>query len=440
MNKFFILFILTLTFKCFPDSAAYGQGGSINDFDGDGATDIYQIQEVANGNISWYLRGSDNQTVTNEGVFGKKNNQIFIADWAGQPSFTKVTKTNSAIVWSAQRLSNGADLGSFSLGSPSSFLIAGGDFDGSLTPDAVAVRKVGSKFKWTIKYDPFSDGSALVEELTFGDSSGQVSYLDLDGDGDWLVVASKNDSGATYSVRARNPTTDEIRVIQIGGEAGRPQPLADPSGKDVMLFASISLSKTTIKFRDRNGEVFRAPFIVNSPGSNDGQVIVGDYNPNDPGEEVGIKSGTSLVMYNPFSDTTTTITGIEYGPVDSFFVGSLSGDNCSKLQLPDGLFGSLWKPNSDTQYFAVFVAASKYTGKTAGVAIYNAITDRKIKNLNYKGKGNPDLNGVDRENWQDYSMTGSMYKNQYGSIKLRMNLKNGTCISGIIANPSLRVD
>jgi hypothetical protein len=420
---------------------ASAQAGSVNDFDADGESDIYQIDNVSKSNVRWYVRGSASQTISDEGIFGKKNNITFPMDWTGVPSITRVSPVGSKLNWSARRVDDNSSIGNFDLGGLSQTVVVGGDFDGSLLPDAVTVRKKGANFKWTIKYDPLAEASPGVEEdIIFGPNTGKPSYLNLDGDGDWLVVSAKSPLEDSYLIRAKNPRTGEVREISIGSESILPQPLADPAGKDVMIFVTETSIKTTVKFFGQDGLVFRDALSVNTPGPADGQVIVGDFDSADPGEEVGVKTGTSLIVYNPFSDNISSVADIDYTPVDSFFVGSLSGDICGALKLPDGPFGSLWKPNSDTMYFAVYVASSKYTGKTASVALYAANTGKKIKNLTYKGAGNPDPNGIVRENWQDYSSTGSMYKNEYGAIKLRMNLKDGSCVSATLNDPSIRVD
>ncbi len=362
-------------------------------------------------------------------------------DWTGVPAITKVAPLGAKLNWSARRIDDDSSLGSFDLGGLAQTIVVGGDFDGSLLPDAVTIKKKGANFKWTIKYDPLAESSPGVEEvIIFGSNTGKPSYLNFDGDGDWIVVSTKSSTDETYVIRAKNPRTNEVREIPIGTESNQPQPLSDPNGKDVMIFIGETSTKTTIKFIGQDGLEFRDPLSVNAPGSADGQVIVGDFDSSDPGEEVGVKTGTSLIVYNPFSDNISSVGNIDYTPVDSFFVGSLGGDICGTLKLPDGPFGSLWKPNSDTMYFAVYVASSKYFGKTASVALYSASTGKKIKNLTYKGAGNPDPNGIARENWQDYSSTGSMYKNEYGAIKIRMNLKDGSCVSATINDPSLRVD
>jgi hypothetical protein len=422
-------------------SAVFAQGGGSNDIDADSITDIFQTKVASSNNIQWYVRGSDDSTIVDKGIFGKKADVVLPLDWTGVPSLTKIVKSGDNLIWTAKRAVEGVAIGSFTFGKTSYSVVTGGDFDGSLIPDAVTVRPFGSKLKWSIKYDPLADGSAgETEEITFGSSSGQVSYLNLDGDGDWLVVASKNASGVGYSLRAKNPRTQEVRTISIGAESLRPEPIRSPEGSDGMAFIKRTANKTTVSFRESSGVVIRSDVEFNAPGSSDGQSVIGDFNISDPGEEIAVKTNNSLFIYNPFSDTTTTMSGIENTPVDSFFVGSFSGDNCGALQMPDGFAGNLWKPSSDTMYFAVFVASSKYTGKISKVSIYKASNNQKIKDLTYKGKGNPGLDGIDRQNYQDYSLTGSMYKNQYGSIRIQVSLNDGTCVSKILTDPAQRVD
>jgi hypothetical protein len=440
MNQLRSVFILVICLLGHLPTA-FAQGGSLNDIDTDAITDLFQTKIAVGNNVQWYVRGSASSTITDKGTFAKKIDFVAPIDWTGVPSLTKISKSGENLIWTAKRASDGTSIGSFTFGKSNYFVVTGADFDGSLMPDAVTVRPFGSKLKWGIKYDPLADGSAgNTEEITFGSSAGQVSYLNLDGDGDWLVVASKNSSGVGYSLKAKNPRTQEVRTISVGFESARPEPIKSPDGSDGMAFIKKSANKTTVSFRDSTGSVIRSDVEFNAPGTNDGQSVIGDFNPTELGDEIAIKTNSSLFIYNPFSDTTTTMSGIENTPIDSFFVGSFSGDNCGVLQMPDGFAGNLWKPSSDTMYFAVFVASSKYTGKISKVSIYKTSNNEKIKDLTYKGKGNPGLDGIDRQNYQDYSLTGSMYKNQYGSIRIQVNLTDGTCVSKVLSDPAQRVD
>lgn len=426
----------------FGTAPVFAQGGASNDIDADGMSDFFTTKTTPASKLRWTAKKSSDSTDDKIGLLGKKGDLAAVVDWQGLPAITRLSKSasGSTAIWSAKTALTGNVLGSFNLGKPTDTLVVGADFDGDLVPDGVAVRTVGTKLRWFIKHSPLAGGTT-EDQIDFGSKGDKPTYMDLEGDGDWLAVAGKKTLNPTqYKLRLKNPRTNDTDTINLGTFSGTPEPIADTTGRDVLALVTRTANKTQVTFRNRFGAIIDSVEFNHPNNSKDGRHIIGDFIDSDPGEEIAVQVGTDMKVYNPFSETTTTVADVRGMPVNGFVAAAIDTNNCGTFALPDGGNGSIWKPNSDTQYFAVFVASSAYTGKIASVSVYTASNNTKIKDLTYKGVGNPDPNGIDRENYQDYTMTGAMYKSQYGSIKLRLNLKSGSCLEAVLNDPSVRID
>jgi hypothetical protein len=428
----------------FGTMTAFAQGAGTNDIDGDGVSDLFRTRFSLANKIRWAAKQSSDSTMKNIGLLGSKGNLTAVVDWEDGAAITRLSSSisGSKVVWSAKTASTGDPLGSFTFGRKTDTLITGADFDGDGLPDAVAVRGVGTKLRWFIKHSPLGGGST-EDQIDYGaKESGKPTYMDLEGDGDWLGVADKKISNPSqYILRLKNPRTEDTDTINLGTFAGTPEPIEDATGKDVLALVTKKSSKTRIVFRNRFGTIFDTVEFEHPGNSQDGKHVIGDFVAGDPGEEVAVQVGTEMKVYNPFSETTTTVTDFEGTPVGRFLVAALEKkEECGKLNMPDGPFGNVWKPNSDTQFFAVAIITSALHKQISSVAVYKDSNNQFIKNLTTKGFGNPDPSGVEREHFQDYSITGAMYKNTYGAIRLRVNLNNGKCLTAVINDPSIRVD
>ncbi len=414
-----------------------------SDFDSDGYSEITVVSVLTNKALSWKTKSYLNASTLNEGTFGKSGDHIIMGEWDGFAiGVVKEDEQSGKLTWRIRK-ENG-EVKEFEFGTNKELVVSGGDFDGDGRLDASTVKS-GKKLKWQIAYNPFAVVSPIqTKNFSFGDKSGKAFFIDLDGTGDWAGVLEKdiNKSGK-YKARLRNVTSGEERLINMGNSSQRPQPVEGPDGKDVFAFVEQDLEKTTVTFRNQKGKKFAAVTIP-TPNTDDGGVVIGNFT-DEPGEEVGIQSGEEYIIFNPITNGYSAVSALPGVPVDSINIESftsipsddepIKADNCGKLNMPDGDQGNLWKANSDTQYYAVFVAHSQYTGKISKVSTYDASSGSKIKDLTYKGSGNGN-----RQNYQDYSLTGSAYKSKYGAIRIVMQLKSGGCLSAVLSDPSKRVD
>jgi hypothetical protein len=147
-------------------------------------------------------------------------------------------------------------------------------------------------------------------------------------------------------------------------------------------------------------------------------------------------------MINPWSQATATVPVPSRIPVDEINVNSFSGDrsvppavSCTSRDPRDGWkSGFVWKPNSDTQRFAVAVLPPDLTGNVRAVQVVTA-SGEPIQSLVSKGAGNGN-----REAWQDRRFTGQEYQATYGVVLLRVALITGGCILYRIDQPGVRID
>lgn len=414
-----------------------------NDFDGDGKSEITFVTVGTSNTLQWKTKSYLNNIATNEGSFGKSGDHIILGNWNGLAvGVIKKDEKTGKLTWRIRGSDN--QVKELEFGTKKDLIVSGGDFDGDGRLDAVTVG-TGKKLNWRIIFNPFgNEGPGITKKVKFGDKSGKAFFLDLDGTGDWAGVLYKDiKSSGKYKATLRNLMTGEERTINVGNSSQRPEPVEGPDGKDIFAFIEQGADKTTVNFRNQKGKKI-ASLSIPTPDKDDGEVVIGDFT-SEPGEEVAIQSGSEFIIFNPLTNGYSGIEVPKGIAVDSININSfqnaplgddpIQADSCGKLSLPDGGEGNLWKPNSDTQYYAVFVAHSQYTGKISKVSTYDASTGTKIKDLTYKGSGNGN-----RQNYQDYSLTGSNYKSQYGAIRIAMQLKSGGCLSAVVTDPSKRVD
>jgi len=442
--KLFLVVGLSLT-NCQNLFAASAQ----SDFDEDGKSELTLITINDNNSLSWNSKSAQSGVAASHGNLGKSGDHVVMGNWNGLSlGIIKEDEDTGKVTWKVKDM-NGV-VKTLEFGTNKDLFVSGGDYDGDGRLDAAVVESKGKKLKWKIILHPFGDeGAAEVQEFTFGKKNEAAFFMDLEGTGDWIAVLGEDPKKSTKRIaRIKNIVTGEVRKIKTGNPKSRPEPIADSTGIDNFAFINKGTNTTSIIIKDRSGKKISKTTIP-APGEDEGEVIIGDFT-NEPGEEVAVQSSTGFVVFNPFTKGLTEISADDGIPVDEINInsfqkapgsgdsgddGTIQPDNCGTLNLPDGGDGNLWKPNSDTQYYAVFVAHSQYTGKISQVRTYDASNNQFIKNLTYKGVGNGN-----RSNWQDYSLTGSNYKSQYGAIRIRVDLKSGSCVSAVVTDPSDRVD
>ncbi len=423
-----------------------------SDFDYDGKSDLTLIEIKTNKNLQWNPYSYFSGPLSSHGSFGKSGDHIIMGNWDGLSiGVIKEDGETGKVTWRIKNQSG--DVKTYEFGTNKDLFVAGADVEGDGKSDAIVVEKKKKKLRWKIAPHPFTtSGVGTIKEVVFGKAADAAFFMDLDGDGDWIGVIAENiNKKKRYLAKLLNTNSGEKRVINVGNSSARPLPVQGIDGKDIFAFAKKGSNFISIIFRNQQGKKIAGVKLALT-GDDDGEVAVGDFT-NDPGEEIAVQSGSEFLIYNPSTKSLSSMSEIAGILVDEIninkfenFAGGgdsgVDGDgggsdpaNCGSLGLPDGFEGNLWKPNSDTQHYAVFVAHAQYTGKISQVRVYKASNNQLIKNLTYKSTANGN-----RTNWQDYSLTGSNYKSQYGSIRVRVDLNSGSCVSAVISDPSKRVD
>jgi hypothetical protein len=341
------------------------------------------------------------------------------------------------VVWNLEGLL------SFSLGSGAGTALAGMDFDGSGLQDVAYVIKRDGGLVWQVRLDPFASdpaGGRPLDEILFGLDGDLPFFFDPDGTGDWLAVFRPS----TGLIRFRHPSTGEEREVAVPAlllSSGIPHPLKRPDGRDALVFAQRSGVTTVVRILEVDGQLSAKTRI----GAGE-TVVVGDYDARFPGEEVAVQGGRSLKAYNPFAKKRFSVRFAADILVDGVNINSFSGpatdpgfESCSAANPRDGVKHAFtWKPNSDTTFYAVAVLPGALFGKVSKVEVF-AASGAFIKQLQVTGCGNPDSNGP-RCNHKDFQLTGKNYKSRYGSIVLKVYLKDNSCLSYYLDDPSKRID
>lgn len=403
------------------------------DFDADNRSDFAMVDINSNGTLSWSVFPSQSLNQSSLGNLGKAGNNLIPGYWlsSSSPSIGVVSQSSAdaEIIWNISGAST------FALGSASDTVIAGADLDNSGIYDAIAVKRNGKSIIWSIKLDPLVQSSE-TQQIQFGKVGAYNFFLNPSAQGDelaWLDTSKKN----TTIVRTKRLSDGKVRKFTVVANkqfklSERPLPLRQIDGKDALVFVKRGSTKTNLYIYKLNGKKL-AHASINAVGT----IIVGDFDERS-GHEVAIQNGASFIVFNPISKSKRNLVVSDEIPVDHININSFSSDGsdgvCTKLDLPDGNDNNVWKPKSDTQPGAVYVAKSSLTGKIKKAELFTT-GGSLIKELTYKGTGNGN-----RSNWQDYVYTGSYYKNTYGSIVLKVTLKAGGCLSVTLTDPSKRID
>jgi len=403
------------------------------DFNGDGTSDYVEVQIDEGGALSWHLLVEG--TSSSLGLLGEVGDHLIPARWVspgGAPGIGVITVDGTEVLWRVS--GSGTPL---RFGSPQDLFLAGGDFDGSGLADAVIRSRQGRKMRWRVKPDPFGGTSTSERSFAFGTPRSIAFYMNPAGSGDEAaIIQSRRVRGEVRPIVRTRSLAGAVRsfatLTGFPAAAGRPWPVAQGDGRDALAFISAGTSQSTVECIGRRGVRLSRGTVAGA-----GTVLVGDYHTS-PGEELAIQSGGgSFSLYSCTAGDLGSITFGEGIPVDEVNINTFADsapEGCAPAQPNDGGGGFVWKPNSDTQYFAVAVLPPSYSGKLSRVETITTAGE-VIKGLTTKGVGNGG-----RTAWQDYSLTGRDYKRQYGSIGVRATLDDGSCVIWEISDPSRRVD
>lgn len=413
-----------------------------SDFDGDGLSDITLIDIQEDDDLRWLVRSSETQVLSPLTTFGRVGDHIALGRWISttEPDVAVIRKPEDGDqgVWRL-RLDNG--IRSRTFGDIDGLFMAGADFDGSGLADGAVVTVENGSLTWNIWQDILAEEPGSQNQISFGKGVQGAFFLNPDGTRDWLAVSQYLSKRNRLRLSIRDTQSSQVRRINlaVAERVGRPVPIAASDGRDnVLLYRKAGGVYRVFVFALNGQRIFKGKL------RGKGDLIVGNFT-SDPGEEMAVQAGATFRILNPVTAARSELQLENAIPVDEVNVNSFSLDgedvdlgNCTSADPTDGSNGFVWKPNSDTQYYAVVVLPSSLTGSVSSVETYSTAGER-IKELTYKGCGNDDAGGP-RCAYQDYSLTGSDYKNQYGSIVLKVNRTNGQCLSYFLSNPAQRID
>jgi hypothetical protein len=230
----------------------------------------------------------------------------------------RVDQTAGALVWRVLRADG--TTGERSLGKPGDYVVAGGDFNGDGIADAATMRIVNKRFRWSVVTSFFIDEQATVRSFTFGNLGGRILFLNPEGDGDKVAVFGTLQRGRP-TLRTRDVLTGAIKrygrfPARLSREPRpRPFPVDISETDDALGFAETKGTSTVISvFNIRGSRV--AQQTVKASGA----VVVGDFNADLPGDEIGIGAAPSIRFFNPAEKVSTPGPAIAGTPVYSTVV------------------------------------------------------------------------------------------------------------------------
>lgn len=420
------------------------------DLDQDGASDLTGVSAAGDGVLVWYSRISSHRQVYPVNIFGSSGDHLAPGRWTSANATNLVVLRmdyeRGRVLW---MLDDGSS--SIAFGDERAYLISGADFDGSGTLDATRVIIRNGRLFWRVHYNPFVAGGRLDPEIQFGEEGDTPLFVSPDGVRDYFALFRASSTGAELVLM--DPQSRGVSLVPFPKSLlafGRPIPMRSGKGTDLLVFSRKGGDSTQFRFVNLFGRtVWRT--IVRGNGT----VVVGDFHPRLPGEEVALQvNKKKFTLLNSKRKRTAPLKASLDIPVDEVNVNAFGFTepdpepapappapglgSCTGLDPSDGGGGFVWKPNSDTTYYAVAVMPGIHNGKINSVDVFTK-KGAYIKTLTYYGCGNPDTAGP-RCNYKDFSLTGADYRNQYGSIYLKVNFKKGNCGSYFIENPSIRYD
>jgi hypothetical protein len=342
------------------------------------------------------------------------------ADHFGVVTATLEKKNNWRLIDSSGNLVDEREFGT-----TANKILAGADIDNNGVIDPIFLGKTGSSLRWRVALNLFGGGDGTITSRKHGDyaEASQAFFANLYGDGDWLGIIRRLPNNTHYQVQLRKLTTGQLRQINVlkNGAAGESVfGVADNSGNDLLTFVrNITGEKTRLRFINSTGQLV-ASHIFDLQGT----IVKGDYDVTDPGEEVGIQSGSTILTYNPFSDATNTFTVSSNILVDRINIGKLNATascGCELLDETDGAkIGFVYKRLSDTYGGIVAVVANPWGSQATGMVTLDTECN-PIRTLYDNGYGNPDATG-NRRHFKEQIATysGTWYRNNYGSIYLKI--------------------
>ena len=143
---------------------------SASDYSGDGVGDLAFISIDSSGNLDWdVFTPLSGQSAGSISDFGVNGNHIISAPWsvAAGTNAGVISKdaTTGLVSWKVRNGTGAVEQKQFGKGSD--LFVAGGDFNGNGTADAVIGRARGSRMDWIIRRDYFASAVPLTKQRSF---------------------------------------------------------------------------------------------------------------------------------------------------------------------------------------------------------------------------------------------------------------------------------
>ncbi len=289
---------------CVGPSAAFSEAP--NDFDEDGISDLLSTS-ISGESVRWQsVPSGDGSAIDTE--FGMPGDVLIPGYWLSptEPSLALVSTdtTNNRLNWRA--LLTDGTVSKRALGAPGDYVIAGADFDGDGTADAATMRSTRGRFRWSTVLSHLTQSPGKTRQFTFGSDGQRILFLSVDGLKDSVGVFGLEKNRRSSTLVTRDISSKKQRrfpsfpVKLAKGLRPRPLPIQNPDGVDDLAFVTADDTDTTIEVYSINADLIDRVVL---PGV--GAVVVGEYNPALPGEELILQSGSFTRYVNPFDKTRT---------------------------------------------------------------------------------------------------------------------------------------
>jgi hypothetical protein len=225
------------------------------------------------------------------------------------------------LLW--QTLLGNGEVAEARLGAPGDYVFAGADFDGDGIADGATMTVKGTRFRWSIQKGILSGSPSKTRSFTFGSLGDRVLFVNPNGEQDWAATFGLTGNHKRAQLVLRNTQTGAHRrftrfprALAIG-ERPRPLPVKREDGSDVLVFVTNEGENTRIKSYDLSGALISKAKIAGK-----GATIVGDFDLDQPGEEVFVQTTSTAKIYNPLSGSVAEAASVSGTLVDSIEVTS----------------------------------------------------------------------------------------------------------------------
>lgn len=281
------------------------------DFDRDSTSDVTHF--AANGaELVWNARGSASAEEELGQTFGASDDGLALAHWVDAETSNLGTvyqeSVSDNLVWRIL-LSNGKVRKQY-FGSAGELCISGADFDGNGIADAAVVKNDGKDLIWTVRYNLFASKKVKTKQFRFGKDGDRAFFINRGGTQDWVAVFGAG-SGAKARLSLRNVrngkviTKNKFQKSFAKNTRPRPFPVQNVNGSDAIAFVIADDRDTSLFVYDLEGRTIADEIF---PGV--GSEAVGDFDAEDPGEEIALQTSSGLTIFNPFSGALSSRTSV----------------------------------------------------------------------------------------------------------------------------------